>query len=126
MRLDEANILLDARHWSGAYYLSGYAIELALKAVIARQFRAGDIPDRNKVNAIWTHKLDNLLDLAELRPDLELRAKASPKFAANWNMAKGWSEGSRYETIDETMARAMLHALSDPLEGAFGWIRSKW
>ena len=40
-RLKEAQALLGAGFWSGAYYLSGYSIEFALKACIARQFQAG-------------------------------------------------------------------------------------
>src|SRR6185436_11049822 len=54
-RLAEATELLKTRHWSGAYYLAGYAAELALKAVIAGQFVAGAIPDKRLVNAVYTH-----------------------------------------------------------------------
>lgn len=44
-RFDEAKLLLGNGFSSGAYYLSGYAIECALKAIIAAQFRANEIPD---------------------------------------------------------------------------------
>jgi hypothetical protein len=50
LRVDEAKALLGHRQSSGAYYLAGYAIECALKAVIAKQFRAEEIPDRALVN----------------------------------------------------------------------------
>lgn len=33
-RLVEAKALLDVGKWDGAYYLAGYAVELALKACI--------------------------------------------------------------------------------------------
>jgi len=36
----EAKALLAASEWSGAYYLSGYAVECGLKAVLASQFKA--------------------------------------------------------------------------------------
>lgn len=39
IRLKEAKVLLDNRQYSGAYYLSGYVIECALKACIAKQTR---------------------------------------------------------------------------------------
>jgi len=45
-RLAEATLLLASGLPSGAYYLAGYAIECALKAIIAAQFRASEIPDR--------------------------------------------------------------------------------
>ncbi len=37
-RFQEANILFRAGKYDGAYYLSGYSIELALKAKICRRF----------------------------------------------------------------------------------------
>lgn len=43
-RLQEAKSLLDNGHYSGAYYLCGYAIEYALKACIAKQTKAEDFP----------------------------------------------------------------------------------
>jgi HEPN domain-containing protein len=124
-RLHEAEALLRAGHWSGAYYLCGYSVELILKAHIARQFRAFDIPDKNVVNSVWTHRLDKLLELAELRPDLEDQFKTAPRLQTNWNTALGWNEGSRYRKIDETEARCLIEALSDPGDGVFAWIRSK-
>ncbi len=35
-RLREAEALLNAGEWSGAYYLAGYAVECGLKACIAK------------------------------------------------------------------------------------------
>lgn len=40
MRIEEAQALLDAGKWDGAYYLAGYSIELALKACIIKKFDA--------------------------------------------------------------------------------------
>lgn len=36
-RLEEVEVLLNNHKYSGAYYLSGYVIECALKACIAKQ-----------------------------------------------------------------------------------------
>lgn len=36
LRLTEANALLGAKCYEGAYYLTGYAVECALKACIAQ------------------------------------------------------------------------------------------
>ncbi len=37
IRIREAEILLAAGAWDGAYYLAGYAVECALKACIAKK-----------------------------------------------------------------------------------------
>lgn len=124
-RLDEAQALLGVQRWSGAFYLSGYAIELALKAVIAAQFRANEIPDKNLVKNIYTHDLEDLLSLAQLKPALQERSRRSSQFVANWNTVMGWNESARYRRIEETEARALLEAISDPTEGIFAWIRSQ-
>ncbi len=41
-RLEEAKTPLDAGKWDGAYYLAGYAVELALKASIIKKLMATD------------------------------------------------------------------------------------
>jgi hypothetical protein len=58
LRLAEAKILAQERQSSGAYYIAGYAIECALKARIAAQFRENEISDKNLVNRIYTHDLN--------------------------------------------------------------------
>jgi HEPN domain-containing protein len=57
LRLNEAKLLFRGKQWAGAYYIAGYAIECALKARLAGQFRQNEIPDRNLVNRIYTHDL---------------------------------------------------------------------
>lgn len=66
-RLDEARILLDNGKYDGAYYLSGYVIELALKARIAKLTDAHDFPDKKFVNDNHTHELSVLLTNSELK-----------------------------------------------------------
>jgi hypothetical protein len=39
-RISDAKVLLGARHWVGAYYLAGYAVECALKACIAKLMKS--------------------------------------------------------------------------------------
>ena len=55
LRLDDALFLQQVGRSSSAYYLAGYAVELALKACIAKLFQPDVIPDRAFVNAIYTH-----------------------------------------------------------------------
>jgi hypothetical protein len=63
VRIREAKLLYQAQYYSGAYYLAGYAVELAIKACIAKHIRSGFIPDRSFVNRIYQHKPDDLIGL---------------------------------------------------------------
>jgi HEPN domain-containing protein len=72
-RLAEAISLFEAKHWSGAYYLGGYVIELAIKACIANLFEKGAIPDRKFVNSVYDHNLTALIRVAGREADLRRR-----------------------------------------------------
>ncbi|MDO9249509.1 MAG: hypothetical protein Q7U11_23860, partial [Phenylobacterium sp.] len=65
-KLDDALLLLAHKRYSNAYYLAGYAIEIALKACISRQITADVIPDKAFINAIHTHQLKDLVGVAGL------------------------------------------------------------
>jgi len=67
-RLKDAILLLQAGRSSSAYYLAGYAVELALKACVAKAFQPNAIPDKAFVNEIYTHSLEKLLSTAGLLP----------------------------------------------------------
>ncbi len=68
IRLREAICLLQAELPSGAFYLAGLAVELAIKASIAGKFRAGVIPDKKLVDSIYSHELAKLFALTDLGP----------------------------------------------------------
>ncbi len=46
-RIKDAEALLMAGRWSGAYYLAGYAVECALKACFAKKTREYDFPQKS-------------------------------------------------------------------------------
>jgi HEPN domain-containing protein len=71
IRLKEANVLLAAGLYDGAYYLAGYAVECALKACIAKATRRYEFPDRVRVNACHTHDITELMVIAELRGEAQ-------------------------------------------------------
>ena len=83
-RLAEATLLLESGLPSGAYYLAGYAIECELKAVIAAGFRANEIPDKSRVNSIYTHNLKDLLSLAGLKIPLEDEMNENSGLRESW------------------------------------------
>lgn len=125
-RLAEAEALLAAGRYSGAYYLAGYAAELAVKAVIASTFKADEIPDRKRVEAIFTHELDKLANQASLRGELETRREASSAFGSNWTIVSEWSEAARYRTWSQAEASALLRALVEPDDGVLSWLKTFW
>jgi len=53
-RMAEAKCLLGSRHYSGAYYLSGYAIEMGLKALYCKSVKRGSFPPRRMYIVAYT------------------------------------------------------------------------
>ena len=125
-RAAEALALLQLGHFSGAYYLAGYALECGLKALIAGGFEAGVIPDKKLVQQIYTHKLHELLKLAGIEGEGKELADRQPAFKENWLIALDWNEESRYEIHDADTADSLVSAILDLENGVFPWVRSKW
>lgn len=125
-RLEDAKTLLSNGRYEGAYYMAGYVVECALKACIARETKRHDFPDKNRVNASWTHQLTRLVDTAGLSASLDAESKTDSRFAWCWGVVKEWTEESRYGTIDEKQARDLLTAISDNRHGVLRWLRRYW
>lgn len=113
-------------HYDSAYYLAGYAVECALKAGIARQFREHDFPDKETVVDSYTHDLVKLVRVAGLEAKLNEALALSKDFKLNWLIVKDWSEESRYENRGEAQAEALIVAVADPAFGVLGWIQQHW
>jgi hypothetical protein len=126
LRLDDSILLHKNNRSSSAYYLAGYSVELALKACIATLIQPNTIPDKAFINAIYTHKLDNLISTAGLRPKFDADIKSDAQFAAYWAIANNWSEESRYEFWDSVSATTLLQAVSDQQYGVFRWVKQHW
>jgi len=125
-RLREAKVLLANGEYSGAYYLAGYVVECALKACIAKRTKRHDFPDKKTVNESWTHILDNLVGLAELKGSLDDEIKNDPLFSQNWANVKRWKEDSRYAINGEREAVDMVDAISDRKHGVLRSLRLHW
>ncbi len=126
VRLDDAMYLFRSNRCSSAYYLAGYAIELALKACISKLMQPNMIPDKAFISAIYTHKLDSLLSTAGLRPQFDADIKIDPQFAAYWAIVNNWNEESRYQFWDPISAASMIQAISEPTHGVFQWVKKRW
>jgi HEPN domain-containing protein len=125
-RISDAKVLLDARHWSGAYYVAGYGVECALKACIAKLMKAEDFPDKAFAEKCWTHSLPQLLGLAGLKADLDAAMQANPDLSDNWDTVKEWKESSRYARTPKADAEELYAAITDKKHGVLSWLKRHW
>jgi hypothetical protein len=126
-RRKEAAALLRARHFPGAYYLVGYAVECALKACIARQTRRFDFPSKQIAQKVFVHDLEVLVKLAGLMQDLERDLRANASLQLNWAIVKDWSEESRYLLgITRAQALDLYSAGTSRRNGVLAWVRQRW
>ncbi len=127
IRAGEARSLLSAGHYAGAYYLTGYVVECALKACIAKRVGRYDFPDRKLANESYTHNLKELLEgPARLKQLMQTAARADPFLAGNWTTVQRWSEQSRYEQRSQQEAEDLYNAAMDRQHGVFPWVRQYW
>ena len=124
-RIEDARVLLAAARWSGAYYLSGYAIECALKScVLAYIERTGVVfEDKKYADQLWTHDFEVLIKKADLDAARGLTIQANPQFGANWTVLSEWRETSRYQTISQSSAVALFNAITDQTNGVLPWVQ---
>lgn len=123
----DARVLLEAGRFAGAYYLSGYAVECALKSCISKQIHEHDFPDKRLVIDSYSHDLTKLLRLSDIADLHDAEAKGNPSFATNWLVVKDWSEESRYQVaVAENVARDMYAAVTDSSNGVLGWLKKHW
>jgi HEPN domain-containing protein len=127
LHLQHARALLDAKLYSGAYYMCGYVVECALKACICKKTDQFDFPlspeDSKKA---WSHKFKSLISLAEIDAQLDAERKGDKILDVYWNLAGEWSEESRYQKQRLNEARALYTAVSDPVHGVLACIRRYW
>jgi HEPN domain-containing protein len=125
-RIREARALLRAGHYSGAYYLSGYAVECALKACVARRVQQHDFPDLKTVQQSYTHKLEQLVGVAGIQQQLTQQSAANQLFQLNWTIVKDWSETARYNQFSAVQARDLYGAITARTNGILTWLRTLW
>jgi HEPN domain-containing protein len=126
IRIEEAALLLANGKSEGAYYLSGYAIECALKACIARKTQQYDFPDKEAVNQSYTHDLSQLIKAAGLEVELDQKRAADGNFETNWAVVKDWSEKDRYRKQTAQKAQDLYSAITDATNGVLQWVMQHW
>lgn len=126
-RLEEGGILLISNQWTGAYYLTGLAVECALKACLARAVREYDYPDRKFVNGMYQHNLQNLIGLdAALLAALQADMTNDRRLEANWSTVKDWDDEKRYDIVNEQESKGLYDATTEESSGVMPWIRGRW
>ncbi len=126
-RLLEAKALLDLEKWDGAYYLAGYAVELALKACIIKTLMATDaFPGKELSRNCYTHAIETLVKQARLDDVLKLATDTDRDFESNWAAANNWNEEKRYHRINKAEAVALYDAIADGEHGVLQWIKKQW
>jgi HEPN domain-containing protein len=126
VRLKEARALLKIGLSDGAYYLAGYAVEFALKACIAKGTRRYEFPDKGRVVSSYSHVLKELVGVARLEGARRDRARTDPDFETNWNIARLWSEESRYKRHTMESAEELIKAVGENHHGVIAWIKLHW
>jgi hypothetical protein len=116
-RLSEAKILFDNGKFDGAYYLSGYSIELALKAKICERFCIPNLftSDEKKLQAI--------VGINEVRKAVRTANNKSLSLG-NSIFFQNWSEDIRYKpcgSIGKPECGELLELLAKE-NGILEWI----
>ena len=125
LRAKEAGILARSGCEQGAYYLAGYAVECALKACIAKKTERHDFPPkRDYVDKVYSHRLETLLELAELQEQFKDSMDMNRALAENWLIVKKWNEGKRY--VASGLKGKELHEAITGANGVLSWIKQRW
>lgn len=116
-RIAEAKALLAANHYSGAYYLAGYAVELGLKAVLTSELTSHAMPNKFEVADAHIHDLRKLARQGALNPASE------PAISVSWNVVvSDWGPESRYRFSGQVAAEQMVEAAEEVLT----WLTRLW
>jgi hypothetical protein len=96
-------------------------------ACVAKQFRLHEVPDKKLVNSFYTHSLDDLLTISDVKSEMKDHAKTEPGLEINWNTVRDWRETARYDVgIPEASARGMYDAVTNTASGVLQELKTQW
>jgi hypothetical protein len=126
LRLKDARTLLRNGNSEGAYYLTGLAVECALKASVARRTRHHDFPPEPTFvrENVYTHNLNKLLVAAGLESVLNEAVTNNAALKTNWALVKDWKPQSRY--LLNGLNGSELYRAAAGRNGVLGWLRQHW
>ncbi len=126
MRLSDARALINSGNLEGAYYLSGLAVECALKACIAKNTKRNDFPPNlNIIRDIYSHDLSKLIVAANLQMALDADRRKNTALDNKWTLViRNWNVNSRY-AVGGLNARDLYRAVAG-INGVMQWLRQRW
>jgi len=126
LHLQHAKALLDAKLYSGAYYMCGYVVECALKACICKDTTVFDFkPD--EVKKARSHDFEDLIALAKLTQAIKAERNADRHLEVNWKVVEDWSVESRYDKRPrQREAEDLFVAVSHPVHGVLACMKRHW
>lgn len=125
-RLAEVRALQVAGHPAAAWYLGGYILEFALKAVVCRTLGLSHYPESAFSGKAKTHDVTDLVLLAGLTSALEARRR-EPSFEQNWLLVLEWSPQDRYQASStDKDVRELLDGYTDAESGVLTWLLEQW
>lgn len=120
-----AVLLLDNGSYITAYHCAGLAAECALKEKVSAKIPAKTFPPK-KTNDYYCHNINTLINLANLREEVDQEVRSKSGMGANIQTVRQWNVEDRYNTgIGETMASSMVSAVTDEKEGFITWLDTK-
>ena len=100
-RLADAQALYDAKRYEGAFYICGYAVEVALKKKICTMLDWDEYPTNGKLyGSFKTHDLDVLLHLSGVEKRVSL--------STEWSIVMRWDVEIRYSPEKQTPENVKL------------------
>lgn len=105
-RLKDAEILLKAKRFDGASYLSGYAVEIGLKLRICKTLKWQGFPESNSefqgLSSFKTHDFDVLLRLSGIEDQVKTH------YLVEWSDLKPWKPELRYAIAGSASENSVL------------------
>ena len=113
VRLSEGQLLFDNNFHQGAYYIAGYAVEFALKALICKRLGVEPFVKQKGIQgnegiatvakALQIHDLSALLIFSGLHPEYtEIKNKpdgSGRSLFTAWSTVSAWDEQRRYTPL---------------------------
>lgn len=124
-----AHMATGVGRWSAAFYLIGYAVECGLKSCVLVRVAAHPeviYQERNFSIRAWTHNIEELVVLADLRVVRDADATVNPALYQHWQRVRNWTEESRYQQKTQVQAQLLYDAVTDAKDGVMQWIRLRW
>jgi hypothetical protein len=109
-RLHDAEVLMAAKRFDAAFYICGYAVELALKARICRTLKWSGFPESERdfrgFRSVKTHDLEVLLRFSGIE------ARVMAKHVAEWAVVSVWNPENRYQGIGRVLPQQAANMIS--------------